>query len=382
MSRQPSFAPGAAYTALPAAPDTPPAARRRSRSPRSVLAALAHSHRRALVLVGLLALVLAGGAALHPRGARPRPGAAEANEAEEGWRPAHVGDGAARQGTAAQVPDTRAKWYPAPGAGSPRPGDADDVDASDISFAEADAALRDADGDVDAPPETDSVEDEAGLSHGRGKGQGEGTGRGKSARPFGKAEAKADKGEPADGSSGAHYRPSAEDVDVEEAGTARGDADDADLLADQPGVAAQSDAAAHAPMAAVAPAHKGAPAGHAEGGRGGQAAADAGAEGAGHAAAKAEFARPPPPRPPPAVPPADAADRDGALDDSFPVGAPRPKIGMGGRLGSGAAPVLKPANRVGAGAAAGAVVKEEAGRRVGTGARPGAKGMGARRRRH
>ncbi|GAA5952367.1 hypothetical protein JCM21900_003793 [Sporobolomyces salmonicolor] len=55
------------------------------------------------------------------------------------------------------------------------------------------------------------------------------------------------------------------------------------------------------------------------------------------------------------------------------------KIGTGGRVvmpDEGAAPhkVSQP-QRVGAGAKAGAVVQEEAGKRVGTGARPGAKGM-------
>ncbi|BGP48921.1 hypothetical protein JCM10450v2_004800 [Rhodotorula kratochvilovae] len=346
MPRPPSSpSPTGGYTALPLAPGapTPPHARRTSQS---VLAALAHTHRRALVLLGVLALLLGGGAAMHPARSRGEV-SGEVEAAREGWRVGREPAAAAAREGATGGSGGRGKWFPAP---VPARHNEPDDEAGDISFAEAEvdrlAALREAEGDVDAPPETDGADDEAGLSRAKGKG--------KAARPFGQAGAAAaaegdDDFEPVDGSYGEDYLPSVVEVDDDAAGTAHGDADEADLLADMPGFAAQGDAAARAPMAAVAPAHKDASAGGAEEGA---------TEGAGHAAAKAEFARPPPPSV------VDAADPDPPREDDA-ADVPRPKIGTGGRLGSGAVAELKPANRVGAGAMAGALVKEEAGRRVG-----------------
>lgn len=256
----------------------------------------------------------------------------------------------------------------------------------DISLAAQDDAL------AIVVPETDGVDDEAGLSGSKGgKGHAEGK---KRPRPFGKAA-----GGRGSGSAGSSSSPPADDladdvdlqagslgggaltdVDDVEAGTAHGTVEeaDADLLADQPGLAALEDAAVRAPMAAIAQASH----------RETEDAAEA-SEGEGHAAA-------PPAEPAPArheaahagTPEDDvgkgtaANAEDDALDANPAPGAPRPQIGTGGRLGSGAAAAdLKRPHRVGAGAKAGAVVKEEAGRRVGTGARPGAKGMGTRRMR-
>ncbi|GJN91124.1 hypothetical protein Rhopal_004142-T1 [Rhodotorula paludigena] len=143
------------------------------------------------------------------------------------------------------------------------------------------------------------------------------------------------------------------------------DDDDEFALADAPAVAvAAQDAAARAPLAAVA--HKGAAAPDSSG----PTADDA--SGA-HAAAPAAHA----PVPPPPVAPADDEPADKAAE---PAGPALPKIGTGGRLGGGGIAHEKPPQRVGAGAKAGEVVAKEAGRRVGTGARPGAKGMGISRK--
>jgi hypothetical protein len=234
----------------------------------------------------------------------------------------------------------------------------------------------------------DEADDELGLSRSSpltgGQLRDQAKAAPKQARPFGQATNSGDAGDShgasSDSRSGAAVETSSgskaqgneqDDFDDEMAGSASFSPDEM-ALADAPNMAAMEDAAARAPMAAL-PAKSGEAK---EGSPQSGAAAPAGAKVDSHAAARVQEV---------AVPGAPAKAAPAANEKKQPLAGAlsKPKkIGTGGRVvkPEEVDVAQKPAQRVGAGAKAGAVVQDEAGRRVGTGARPGAKGMGTRLR--
>ncbi|GEM07869.1 branchpoint-bridging protein [Rhodotorula toruloides] len=216
----------------------------------------------------------------------------------------------------------------------------------------------------------------------------------KQVRPFGKAPANenGDKtsshdahkgsksGAAVDVSSGSKVQDkTADDFDDENAGSALFSPDEM-ALADAPNMAAVEDAAARAPMAALPAKSSEAMDETSTGSQSGGAAAPVVARVDSHAAARVKDAdtRDEPAKEAPA---AAADDKKKPLAGIVGALSKPKKIGTGGRVVQPADVEAgqKPAQRVGAGAKAGAVVQQEAGRRVGTGARPGAKGMAAKR---
>ncbi|BGP00171.1 hypothetical protein RTBOTA2_003638 [Rhodotorula toruloides] len=240
----------------------------------------------------------------------------------------------------------------------------------------------------------DDADDELGLlSSAKEKLRDQAKAAAKQVRPFGKApppdsgDAGAKSGTKSsaavDVSSGSKGQDKAADNDFDDemAGSASFSPDEM-ALADAPNMAAMEDAAARAPMAALPAKWSEAKEDSTTSSQGG-AVAPAGAKGDSHAAARLQDSDSgsEPPKEAPAAAAATEEKKKPLAAIAGPLSKPK-KIGTGGRVVKPEAVEVaqKPAQRVGAGAKAGAVVQEEAGRRVGTGARPGAKGMGTRRR--
>ncbi|GAA5844406.1 hypothetical protein JCM9279_006290 [Rhodotorula babjevae] len=369
-----------AYSALPLGPGAhPPSssssthARRRSSASRALLLpAVVHAHRRSLALVALVALLFCSTALLSTSPSAEGGGGVAARLGDTARRPfaaAFEQSTRAREATAAALRD---RWGGAGRTGAGAGAGEGAASGEGEGKAGAGEGRGAKEGALAAVVETDEVDDEAGLARAKAA-----QGTKKRPRPFGKpAGAAAPPLDDLIDDTDSGSRASAADLASGTSPT-RLDADDAldaDLLADQPGLAALEDAAVRAPMAAIVPAaHR-------------TDADESATDGEGHAAAPVADAAP---AKKPSSADADAAAASSSDDDDAAavpgaggVGAPRPQIGTGGRLGSGAAADLKPPTRVGAGEKAGALVKAEAGRRVGTGARPGAKGMGTREREH
>ncbi|BGO92102.1 hypothetical protein NBRC10512_000833 [Rhodotorula toruloides] len=241
---------------------------------------------------------------------------------------------------------------------------------------------------------TDDADDELGLSgsssSAKDKLQDQAKTAPKQVRPFGKAPS-ADSGDSSahsgsksgaalDVSSGSKVKDKAADNDFDDemAGSASFSPDEM-ALADAPNMAAMEDAAARAPMAALPAKSSEAKEESTTSSQGG-AVAPAGTKVDSHAASRVQESDAS--LEPAKEAPAPAEEKKKPLAAvAGPLSKPK-KIGTGGRVVKPEDVEIapKPAQRVGAGAKAGAVVQEEAGRRVGTGARPGAKGMGTRRR--